>query len=133
MFLKIDILLLLVCFVIYLIEFCNAKSIRYNCKYSKNCLRFCRMTNSFIMRWLTSEQLASVFPEGTIVRKPHHRHFPTCQGGNRHHCTTAPQILSFCKFILSTIPNIKCLICLLTVSENILHTQIYNMYDIYII
>ena len=37
----------------------------------------------FFEGWLTYEQQSSVFPEGTIVRKPHHRDFPTWRGGNQ--------------------------------------------------
>ena len=34
----------------------------------------------FFVGWLTYEQAAAVFPEGSIVRKPHHHDFPRCQG-----------------------------------------------------
>lgn len=33
--------------------------------------------------WFTCEQSEAVFPEGTIVRKPHHLDFPECRGGNQ--------------------------------------------------
>ena len=35
------------------------------------------------MGWLTYKQLETVFPEGAIVRKPHHRDFSTRRGGNQ--------------------------------------------------
>ena len=51
------------------------------------------------MGWLTYEQPAVVFSEGTIVRKPQYRGFPRRRVGNRsriaetviHSVTTTPQ------------------------------------------
>ena len=50
------------------------------------------------MEWLTYEQLAAVFPEGTIVRKLHHQDFPTRPGGGNRSRIAEAAIRSATKF-----------------------------------